>query len=583
MAEARVERRLAAILAADVVGYSRLMGINEEGTLAALKTHQRELIDPKIAEHRGRIVKTTGDGALVEFASAVDAVRCAVEIQCAMSERSAAIPEDRRIDFRIGINVGDIIIDEGDVYGDGVNIAARLEGIADRGGICISDDTFRQVRDKIDVGFDDAGERQLKNIERPVRVYRVQLGKTVQRVERAPASTKRPSIAVLPFQNMSGDPEQEYFADGMVDEIITGLSRIKWLSVVSRNSSYLFKNRPATMKDVAATLGVRYVLEGGVRKSGNRVRITAQLIDAETDAHLWAEQYDRLLEDVFALQDEITMCVVGAIEPSVRKAEIDRIKRQRPDSFTAYDLLLQSQQFVFAGMPAEAAKAITLLEQALKLEPNYSAAHAYLSWCLHARFGRGGLREEDRLAAVDHARAAVALGNDDATALAIAALVLAYDGHDVSTALKVFDRALELSNCNVFALCFNAAILAWIGRSELAIERAQRALRLGPFDSLIWRAHHALSIAYFDSHRYGDAADSARSVIAANSAYSLPRAILAAALVRLGRLDEARAAARTVLEHEPSFTIHGTARYAELEPAVFRPMADAWREAGLPE
>ena len=583
MAEARVERRLAAILAADVVGYSRLMGINEEGTLAALKTHQRELLDPKIAEHRGRIVKTTGDGALVEFASAVDAVRCAVEIQRAMSERSAAIPEDRRIDFRIGINVGDIIIDEGDVYGDGVNIAARLEGIADRGGICISDDTFRQVRDKIDVGFDDAGERQLKNIERPVRVYRVQLGKTVQRVERAPASTKRPSIAVLPFKNMSGDPEQEYFADGMVDEIITGLSRIKWLSVVSRNSSYLFKNRPATMKDVAATLGVRYVLEGGVRKSGNRVRITAQLIDAETDAHLWAEQYDRLLEDVFALQDEITMCVVGAIEPSVRKAEIDRIKRQRPDNFTAYDLLLQSQQFVFAGMPAEAAKAITLLEQALKLEPNYSAAHAYLSWCLHARFGRGGLREEDRLAAVDHARAAVALGNDDATALAIAALVLAYDGHDVSTALKVFDRALELSNCNVFALCWNAAILAWIGRSELAIERAQRALRLGPFDSLIWRAHHALSIAYFDSHRYGDAADSARSVIAANSAYSLPRAILAAALVRLGRLDEARAAARTVLEYEPSFTIHGTARYAELEPAVFRPMADAWREAGLPE
>jgi len=583
MAEARVERRLAAILAADVVGYSRLMGINEEGTLAALKTHQRELIDPKIAEHRGRIVKTTGDGALVEFASAVDAVRCAVEIQCAMSERSAAIPEDRRIDFRIGINVGDIIIDEGDVYGDGVNIAARLEGIADRGGICISDDTFRQVRDKIDVGFDDAGERQLKNIERPVRVYRVQLGKTAQRAEKASASTKRPSIAVLPFKNMSGDPEQEYFADGMVDEIITGLSRIKWLSVVSRNSSYLFKNRPATMKDVAATLGVRYVLEGGVRKSGNRVRITAQLIDAETDAHLWAEQYDRLLEDVFALQDEITMCVVGAIEPSVRKAEIDRIKRQRPDNFTAYDLLLQSQQFVFAGMPAEAAKAITLLEQALKLEPNYSAAHAYLSWCLHARFGRGGLREEDRLAAVDHARAAVALGNDDATTLAIAALVLAYDGHDVSTALKVFDRALELSNCNVFALCWNAAILAWIGRSELAIERAQRALRLGPFDSLIWRAHHALSIAYFDSHRYGDAADSARSVIAANSAYSLPRAILAAALVRLGRLDEARAAARTVLEHEPSFTIHGTARYSELEPAVFRPMADAWREAGLPE
>ena len=234
-------------------------------------------------------------------------------------------------------------------------------------------------------------------------------------------------------------------------------------------------------------------------------------------------------------------------------------------------------------MPAEAAKAIELLEEALRLEPDYSAAHAYLSWCLHARFGRGGLREEDRLAAVSHAHAAVTLGNDDATALAIAALVLAYDGHEISTALKVFDRAIELSNCNVFALCWNAAILAWIGQSDLAIERARRALRLGPFDSLIWRAHHALSIAYFHSQKYEDAADAVRSVIAANPAYSIPRAIFAATLVRLGRLDEAKAAAQTVLEREPSFTIHGTARYAELEPAVFRPMADAWREAGLPD
>jgi tetratricopeptide (TPR) repeat protein len=275
-----------------------------------------------------------------------------------------------------------------------------------------------------------------------------------------------------------------------------------------------------------------------------------------------------LLEDVFALQDDITMCVVGAIEPSVRKAEIDRIKRQRPESFTAYDLLLRSQQFVFAGMPAEAAKAIPLLEEALKVEPDYSTAHAYLSWCLHARFSRGGLHEEDRLAAVTHARTAVALGNDDATALAIAALVLAYDGHEVSTALKVFDRALELSNCNVFALCWNAAILAWIGVTDLAIERAQLALRLGPFDSLIWRAQHALSIAYFRSRRYGEAADSARSVIDANPVYSLPRAILAAALVRLGRLEEAKAIAQTVLEREPSFTIQGTSRYAELEPTV---------------
>ena len=583
MAERRVERRLAAILAADVAGYSRLIGNDEEGTLAALKSCRRELIDPKIAEYRGRIVKTTGDGTLVEFASAVDAVRCAVEVQRAMANRNANLPEGRRIEFRIGINVGEIVSDEGDIFGDGVNVAARLEGLSEPGGICVSGRVHEDVQGKVDVSFEDAGEQQLKNISRPVKVFRVRPEKTTVRPAVSLSSRTRPSIAVLPFQNMSGDPEQDYFADGMVDEIITGLSRIKWLSVISRNSSYIYKNKRVAIKEVAEKLGVRYVLEGGVRKSGNRVRITAQLIDAETDAHLWAEQYDRSLEDVFALQDEITMCVVGAIEPSVRKAEIDRIKRQRPETFTAYDLLLRSQQFVFAGMPAEAAKAIALLEEALKLEPDYSAAHAYLSWCFHSRFSRGGLREEDRLAAVGHAREAIALGNDDATALAIAALVLAYDGHEISTALKTFDRALELSNSNVFALCWNAAILAWIGETDLAIERAQRALRLGPFDTLIWRAHHALSIAYFHSQRYGDAADAARNVIAANSAYSIPRAILAAALVRLGRLDEAKAMAQTVLEREPSFTIDGTARYSELEPAVFRPFAEAWREAGLPE
>jgi TolB-like protein/Tfp pilus assembly protein PilF len=571
-----------AVLAADVAGYSRLMSADEEGTLAQLKSHRCDLFDPKIEENRGRLVKTTGDGLLAEFSSGVDALRCAVEVQRAMAERNTKLPQDKQIQFRIGINVGDVIIDGNDIFGDGVNVAARLESLAEPGGICVSGRVHEDVQGRFDIAFEDIGDRQLKNISRPVKTFRVAPTKSTHgAVPLAPS--KKPSIAILPFQNMSGDPQQEYFTDGMVDEIITGLSRIKWLSVVSRNSSYIYKNKPAAVKDVAEKLGVRYVLEGGVRKAGNRVRITAQLIDAETDAHLWAEQYDRLLDDVFALQDEITMCVVGAIEPSVRKAEIDRIRRQRPDSLTAYDLLLRSQQFVFAGMPAEAAKAIPLLEEALKVDPDYSTAHAYLSWCLHARFGRGGLHEEDRLAAVTHARTAVALGNDDATALAIAALVLAYDGHEVSTALKVFDRALELSNCNVFALCWNAAILAWIGQTDLAIERAQLALRLGPFDSLIWRAYHALSIAYFHDHKYSDAADAARSVIDANPVYSLPRAILAAALVRLGRLEEAKTMAKTVLEREPSFTIHGTSRYAELESTVFRPMAEAWRTAGLPE
>jgi TolB-like protein/Flp pilus assembly protein TadD len=583
MVETRVERRLAAILAGDVAGYSRLMGADEEGTLARLNAHRREFLEPKIAEYRGRIVKRTGDGVLVEFASTVDATRCAAEIQRGMSERNEPVEPDRRIVLRLGIHVGDVIIEEGDLFGDGVNIAARLEGIAEPGGICISDDVFRQVRGKIGVDFADAGDQQLKNIERPVRAYHAQLGRSVTQVEKAPAPSARPSIAVLPFQNMSGDPEQEYFADGMVDEIITGLSRIKWLMVVSRNSTFIYKNKPIPIKEVADKLRVRYVLEGGVRKAGNRVRITAQLIDAETDNHLWAEQYDRLLEDVFALQDEISMCVVGAIEPSVRKAEVDRIKRQRPNNFDAYDLLLRSQQFVFAGMPKEATKAIPLLEEALKLESDYSAAHAYLSWCFHSRYGRGGLREEDRLAAIQHARAAIAFGSDDATALAIAALVLAYDGHETDTALKVFDRALELSNSNIFVLCWNAAILAWTGKTDLAVQRAQLALRLGPFDSMRWRANHALAVAYFHARRYGEAMEAARNVIDVNPVYSLPRAFLVAALVRLDRMEEARTMAKTVLECDPSFTIRNTALYAELEPAVFRPMADAWREAGLPE
>jgi TolB-like protein len=573
-------RRLAAILAADIAGYSALMGADEARTVRDLKGHQAVVL-PVLGEFGGRIIDTAGDGILAEFASVVNAVKCAVAIQSNMAERNAAIEPECRMQYRIGINIGDVIYDEARIYGDGINVAARLEGIAEPGGICISSKVYEEISSRVDLAYQDIGEQQLKNIVRPVRVYRVRLDRAAART--APVLSNKPSIAVLPFTNMSGDPEQEYFADGMVEEVITGLSRIKWLSVISRNSTFIYKNKPVVVKEVADKFGVRYVLEGGVRTSGNRVRITAQLIDAETNGHLWAEQYDRLLEDVFALQDEITMCVVGAIEPSLRKAEIDRIQRQRPNTFNAYDLLLRSQQFVFAGMPKEAAKAIPLLEDALKLDPDYSAAHAYMSWCLHSRYGRGGLHEEDRLAAVTHARAAIALGSDDATALAIAALVLAYDGHETTAALKVFDRALELSNCNIFVLCWNAAILAWTGKTELAIERAQLALRLGPFDSLRWRANHALAVAYFHSQRYGDAADAAGNVIDVNPVYSIPRAFLTAALVRLGRLEEAKAMAQTVLECDPSFTISGTSRYSELEPAVFRPMADAWREAGLPE
>jgi TolB-like protein len=397
-----------------------------------------------------------------------------------------------------------------------------------------------------------------------------------------PAPPDKPSIAVLPFQNMSGDPEQEYFADGMVDEIITGLSRIKWLSVISRNSTFIYKNRPTAIKEVADKFRTRYVLEGGVRKSGNRVRIIAQLIDSKTDAHLWAEQYDRVLEDVFALQDEITMRVIGAIEPNLRKVEIDRVKRQRPSNLNAYDLVLRSLPLVFAMMPKDAEIAIPLLENAVKLQPDYGAAYAFLGWRHHHRFVRGGLRQEDRIAAVQNARAAIARGSDDATTLAVAAHVITYLEHDTVTALKLFDRALELSNSNVFALNLSAIALAWMGKADLAIERAERAIRLSPFDSSNFRSHHALAIACFSRRRYQDAVDAAQNAVDYNPHFGPARGVLAAALLRVGRTAEATAATRAMLQCEPTFTARAFSA-VELEPAVFVPFAEAWRELGWPD
>jgi TolB-like protein len=330
MPEARVDRRLAAILAIDVAGYSRLMGVDEEGTLAALKAHRSELIDPKIAEHHGRIVKTTGDGALVEFSSAVDGVRCAMQIQRVMAERNTAIPEDHRIEFRIGINVGDIIIDQGDIYGDGVNIAARVETLATPGSICLSDHAYQQIKGKLALEVSDMGEQQLKNIAQPVRVHRVRHDSAPARP--MPTLPDKPSIAVLAFQNMSGDAEQEYFADGIVEDIITALSRFQQLFVIARNSSFTYKGRAVDVKQVGRELGVRYVLEGSVRKVANRVRITGQLIDTATGTHLWADRFDGALEDIFDLQDQVTVSVVSAIAPKLEQVEIERAKRKPTES-----------------------------------------------------------------------------------------------------------------------------------------------------------------------------------------------------------------------------------------------------------
>ena len=430
MSDEHVERRLAAILAADVAGYSRLMGANEEGTLAQLKSIRRALVDPTISAHRGRIVKTTGDGMLVEFASAVDAMRNAFAIQRGMAERNTAVPQDQRIEFRVGIHVDDVIFDENDIFGDGVNIAARLEGIAEPGGIYISDDAYRQVRGKVDIACDDMGPQPLKNIAEPMRAWRVRLtgespsaaqsGSAVGQSQALPLPDK-PSIAVLPFQNMSGDPEQEYFADGIVEDIITALSRFKALFVIARNSSFTYKGRAIDVKQVGRELGVRYVLEGSVRKAANRVRITGQLIDSSTGGHLWADRFDGGLDDIFNLQDQVTESVVGAIAPAVETAEIARGKRKPTESLDAYALYLRgsARLYQFAGLQANA-EALRLFNSAIKLDPDFASAYGRAASLYAFAKGYGWISgTPTEIAEVARlAQRAVELGKDDAIALA---------------------------------------------------------------------------------------------------------------------------------------------------------------------
>ncbi|MGA7666811.1 MAG: adenylate/guanylate cyclase domain-containing protein [Pseudolabrys sp.] len=582
MVEQRVERRLTAILAGDVVGYSRLMGADEEGTLSRLNAHRREFLEPKIADHRGRIVKRTGDGILIEFASAVDAARCAVEIQHGMIERNAPVPQDKRIELRIGIHVGDVIIEDSDIFGDGVNIAARLEGIAQPGGICISDDAYRQVRGKLDVNFQDGGEQELKNIARPVRVYQLQPGGSGTEAI-ALSLPDKPSIAVLPFQNLSGDPEQEYFTDGMVDDITTGLSRIKWLFVIARNSTFTYKGRAVDVKQVGRELGVRYVLEGSVRKAADRVRITAQLIDTATGAHVWAERYDRKSDDIFALQDEIALSVVGAIGPSLRLAEIERVKRKRPDSLDAYDLVLQAQPDVILRMPEHATKALVLLQRALALDPTYALAHAYAAECFHTHFLRGGMHEENRAASVRHAEAALAHGGDDAIALTFAGFLIGLDGHDRAAAFAAFDAALAVSPSSALTYIQGSVILAFGGEAERAIEWGERGLRLSPFDPWRTSAFLSFAIAHFHRGRYEEAAAAARKTIQSSPGFSLSYVALAAPLAKLGRLEEAKTAGARVLELQPPFRYSRFVTAVDCTPALAASLSEALRAAGLPE
>jgi adenylate cyclase len=555
-------RRLAAILASDVAGYSRLMGADEEGTLARLKAIRRELGDPKVKEHRGRIVKTTGDGLLVEFPSVVDAVRCAVEVQREMAERNADVPEALRIEFRMGINLGDIIKDGRDIYGDGVNIAARLEALADAGGVFVSNTVHDHVRDRLPFVFEDLGEQQVKNIARPVRVYRVRpegshpnpplpgLDPGIAGEGSAPSARvgaaeplplpDKPSIAVLPFANMSGDPEQEYFVDGMVEEIITALSRIRWLFVIARNSTFTYKGQSVGVKQVGRELGVRYVLEGSVRKAGNRVRITGQLIDTTTGAHLWADRFDSSLEDVFELQDKVASSVAGIIEPALQAAETARSAGRPTGDLTAYDLYLRAYA-MFLSSARQIPEALRLLEQAITRDPRYGPALAWAAFCCFRLLieGRSEDPAADRLKGADFARRALEVAGDDPGVLAHSAQVLAYFGEDIDAMVALVDRALALNPNYARGWHISGALRNWAGHPDIAIEHLDAALRLSP-RARIGTTVATIGHAHFLARRFDEAAAKLLLAMQEDPSYLAPYRFLAACYAHMGRLDDAR-------------------------------------------
>jgi adenylate cyclase len=536
-------RRLAAILAADIAGYSRLMGADEEGTHERLKALRHELLDPKIAEHRGRIVKTTGDGLLVEFGSVVDAVRCAVEVQQAMPERNTSVGADNRIELRIGINLDDVIVEGDDLYGDGVNIAARIEALADACGVFVSNTVFDHVRDRLPFAFEDLGKQQVKNIARPVRVYRVRDPGAAVKNPATPALALpvKPSIAVLPFANLSGDPEQEYFADGMVEEIITALSRIRWLFVIARNSSFTYKGQAVDLKQVGRELGVRYVLEGSVRRAGGRVRITAQLIEAEGSAHLWADRFDGPLEEVFELQDNVALSVAGVIESAVQAAEIRRSAERPTSDLTAYDLYLRALPDCLSWDDGRVRAALARLEQAIERDPQFGPALGFAAVCNHAlgRYGGGKGTEAHRRAALDLAHRALQASPGDAGVIANAAFMLGSLGEDIKPAIALVDRALELNPSFARGWGISAWLRMWAGQPDVAVEHWQTSIRLSPRDRNLTEPV-LFGLAHFFRRRFDDAITFFLTALANMPRNPEVHRDLAACYALTGRLEEAR-------------------------------------------
>jgi TolB-like protein/class 3 adenylate cyclase len=591
-------RRLTAILAADVVGYSRLVEIDEAGTVKRLAALREGVLAPVIAEHRGRIVKLIGDGLLVEFASLVDAVSCALDWQAAVARHEAELDEDRRLVFRIGVNLGDVIVEGDDIHGDGVNVAARLESLAEPGGICLSGDAYRQVRGKIPAAFEDMGERTVKNLSEPLWVYRIASEPVSATALSTAASTAlstgdkplplpdKPSIAVLPFTNMSGDPEQDYFADGMVEEIITALSHMRWLFVIARNSSFTYKGRAVDVKQVGRELGVRYVLEGSVRKAGERVRITGQLIDATTGVHLWADRFDGTLEDVFDLQDQVTANVVGAIAPRLEQAEIERAKRKPTESLGAYDYFLRGMAAVHTWEREAHQKALAHFNKAIELDPNFASAYGMAARCYSWRKVCGWMVEPAKETAetVRLARRAAELGQDDALALCTAGMALAYVAGELEDGDALIDQALALNPNLAWAWLFSGWVKVWLGEPEAVIERELHAMRLSPHDPHLFNMQAAIAAGYFLAGRYPEALSWAKTAKRAQMNAPLQPLVAAASAALSGDVAETKIAMAQVHRLVPNLRLANLKDFVpSRRPEDFARWTDGLRKAGLPE
>ncbi len=544
---------------------------------------------PLVGAHGGRVVKLIGDGILIEFGSAVNAAAAALDLQRQMAEANAPLPDDRRIVFRIGINLGDVIGEGEDIYGEGVNIAARLEGLAEPGGVCISGKVHEEVRGKLDCAFEDMGEQSVKNIARPVRAYRLRPGTPVDvgTAERQALSLPdKPSIAVLPFQNMSGDPEQDYFADGIVEDIITALSRARWLFVIARNSSFTYKGRAVDVKQVGRELGVRYVLEGSVRKAGNRVRIAGQLIDASTGAHLWADRFDGELADVFDLQDQVTANVVGAIAPKLEQAEIERAKRKPTESLDAYDYYLRGMAAFHEFSKEANLRASTLFARAIELDPSYAAAYGMAARCYVQRVGFSWVSDKaSEIAEVRRlAWRAAELGKDDSLALCNAGFALVIVAGDLEDGVALIDRSLDLNPNLAWAWHFSALAKAFMGEPEIAIERAARAMRLSPQDPQTFGMRIAAAHAHFFAGRYEEALASAESAVREQPNFFVGLCVAAAGGALAGRQEEAEKAMKRLRELNPGLRLSNLKSLLPIRRAEdFARWEEGMRRAGLPE